>query len=94
MTAQASRGCHFKCRFCIVNTMYPTGYRKRSIASVVDDLKDKRRYGSELLFVDNDFGANRYDTKQLLRAIIEADLDFNMLVFARVELHATTSCSP
>jgi anaerobic magnesium-protoporphyrin IX monomethyl ester cyclase len=86
MTAQASRGCHFKCRFCIVNTMYPTGYRKRSITSVVDDLKDKRRYGRELLFVDNDFGANRYDTKQLLRAIIEADLDFNILVFARVEI--------
>jgi anaerobic magnesium-protoporphyrin IX monomethyl ester cyclase len=86
MTAQASRGCHFKCRFCIVNTMYPTGYRKRSISSVVNDLKDKRRYGRELLFVDNDFAANRYDTKQLLRAIIDADLDFNILVFARVEI--------
>ncbi|HEX4210182.1 MAG TPA: radical SAM protein [Candidatus Binataceae bacterium] len=86
MTVQASRGCHFKCRFCIVNTMYSSGYRKRSIASVINDLKDKRRYGRELLFVDNDFGANRYDTKQLLRAIIAAELDFNILVFARVEI--------
>lgn len=25
LTAQASRGCQFKCTFCIVNTMFPPG---------------------------------------------------------------------
>jgi anaerobic magnesium-protoporphyrin IX monomethyl ester cyclase len=86
LTAQASRGCHFKCRFCIVNTMFPSGYRKRDIESVLRDLRDKRRYGRDLMFVDNDFAANRSETKDLLRRIIEEDLDFNLLVFARVEI--------
>jgi anaerobic magnesium-protoporphyrin IX monomethyl ester cyclase len=83
---QSSRGCHFKCKFCIVNTMYPSGYRKRDIESVIRDLRDKRRYGRELLFVDNDFAADRASTKRLLRRMIEEDFDFNILVFARVEI--------
>lgn len=86
LTAQASRGCHFKCRFCVVNTMFPTGYRKRGIESVIADLRDKRQYGRDLMFVDNDFPANRRETKQLLRRIIEEDLDYNFLVFARIEM--------
>src|SRR5205823_503250 len=59
LTVQSSRGCHFKCTFCIVNTMFPTGYRKRDVESVISDLRDKRQYGRELLFVDNDFAALR-----------------------------------
>jgi radical SAM superfamily enzyme YgiQ (UPF0313 family) len=86
MTAQASRGCHFKCRFCVVNTMFPSGYRKRNIESVIRDLRDKRQYGRDLLFVDNDFAANRSETKSLLRRVIEEDLDFNILIFARIEI--------
>ncbi len=86
LTAQASRGCHFKCTFCIVNTMFPTGYRKRDIEAVIRDLRDKRRYGRELLFVDNDFCAMRSATKQLLRRMIEEDLDLDIVVFARVEI--------
>jgi anaerobic magnesium-protoporphyrin IX monomethyl ester cyclase len=83
---QASRGCHFNCRFCIINTMFATGYRKRDIEAIVSDLHDKRRYGRELLFVDNDFAANRAETKRLLRRIIGEKLDFNILVFARIEI--------
>jgi anaerobic magnesium-protoporphyrin IX monomethyl ester cyclase len=83
---QSSRGCHFKCTFCIVNTMFPDGYRKRDVESVIRDLKDKRRYGREMLFVDNDFAANRRETKVLLRRMIEEDLDLHLLAFARVEV--------
>jgi radical SAM superfamily enzyme YgiQ (UPF0313 family) len=86
LTVQASRGCHFKCTFCIVNTMFPTGYRKRDIESVISDLRDKRQYGRELLFVDNDFAALRPYTKQLMRRMIEEKLDFDVLVLTRVEV--------
>jgi radical SAM superfamily enzyme YgiQ (UPF0313 family) len=86
LTAQTSRGCQFKCTFCIVNTMFASGYRKRDIESVIRDLRDKRRYSRDLLLVDNDFAAMRPYTKQLLRRIIEEDLGFDMVVFSRIEV--------
>jgi radical SAM superfamily enzyme YgiQ (UPF0313 family) len=86
LTVQSSRGCPFKCTFCIVNTMFSSGYRKRDVESVIRDLHDKRRYGRELLFVDNDFASMRPYTKQLLRRIIEEDFGFDILVLTRVEV--------
>ena len=86
LTVQASRGCPFQCSFCIVNTMFPDGYRKRNVESVIRDLRDKRQYGRELIFVDNEFTAQRRYTKKLLRRIIEEDFGFDIAVFARVEV--------
>ena len=84
LTVQSSRGCQYKCTFCIVNTMFPTGYRKRGIESVIRDLHDKRRYGRDLMFVDNEFTAHPSYTKKLLRRMINEKLDFNIFIFARV----------
>ena len=86
LTVQASRGCQFKCTFCIVNTMFEAGYRKRDVESVIRDLRDKRQYGRELLFVDNDFAAIRPYTKKLLRRMIEEDLGFDVMVLTRIEV--------
>jgi radical SAM superfamily enzyme YgiQ (UPF0313 family) len=86
LTAQSSRGCHFKCTFCIINTMFPTGYRKRDVETVIRDLRDKRKYGRSLMFVDNEFSSLRPYTKRLLRRMIEERLDFEITVFARVEI--------
>jgi anaerobic magnesium-protoporphyrin IX monomethyl ester cyclase len=86
LTVQSSRGCQFKCTFCIVNTMFEAGYRKRDVESVIRDLRDKRQYGRELLFVDNDFAAIRPYTKKLLRRMIEENLDFDILVLTRIEV--------
>ncbi len=83
---QSSRGCPHKCTFCIVNTMFPDGYRKRDIESVIRDLRDKRRYGKTVMFVDNDFTAMRPYTKKLLRRIIEENFGFHISLFARVEI--------
>jgi hypothetical protein len=86
LTVQSSRGCNFNCSFCIVNTMFPDGYRKRSIDSVIRDLRDKRQYGRNLLFVDNEFAALRPYTKELLRRIIAEDFGFRAIVLTRVEV--------
>ena len=86
VTVQASRGCHFHCTYCIVDTMFGGVYRKRDIESVIRDLRDKRRYGRELLFVDNEFGSFPSRTKALLRRIIEEDLDYDILVMARTDI--------
>jgi radical SAM superfamily enzyme YgiQ (UPF0313 family) len=86
VTVQSSRGCQFKCTFCIVNTMFPGGYRKRDVESVIRDLRDKRQYGRTLLFVDNEFAALRSHTKKLLRRMIEEEFDFEAIVLTRVEI--------
>lgn len=86
LTVQSSRGCQHNCTFCIVNTMFPGGYRKRNIESVVRDLWDKRKYGKKLLFVDNEFAAHPAHTKKLLRRMIKEDFGFNIVVFSRVEV--------
>jgi radical SAM superfamily enzyme YgiQ (UPF0313 family) len=65
--------------------MFPGGYRKRNIESVIRDLRDKRQYGRELMFVDNEFTAMRSHTKKLLQRMIEEDFGFDIVVFARVE---------
>jgi anaerobic magnesium-protoporphyrin IX monomethyl ester cyclase len=86
VTIQSSRGCPYHCTFCIVNTMFPTGYRKRSIDAVIADMRDKRRYGRHLLFVDNEFSMQRAHTKALLRRMIAERFDFDIVVFARIEI--------
>ena len=86
LTIQSSRGCPFNCTFCIVNTMFPRGYRKRDIESVIRDMRDKRQYGRGLMFVDNEFAVQHSYTKKLLRRIIEEDFGFKIFVFARVEV--------
>ena len=85
LTVQSSRGCPFHCSFCIVDTMFGK-YRVRSIESIIEDLKDKRQYGKNLLFVDNYFGANISYTRRLLNRIIEEDFGFNIMVLCRIDI--------
>ena len=66
--------------------MFPGGYRKKNIESVVRDLWDKRQYGKKLIFVDNEFAAHPAHTKKLLRRMIDEDFGFNIVVFSRVEI--------
>jgi radical SAM superfamily enzyme YgiQ (UPF0313 family) len=49
-------------------------------------LKDKRQYGKELLFVDNNFATNPGYSKKLLRRMIDENLDYDIMVLARVEI--------
>jgi radical SAM superfamily enzyme YgiQ (UPF0313 family) len=82
---QATRGCPFSCNFCVAPVMYGRGYRMRSIDAVVADIKDKLRYASYFLFVDNYFTANRKYTKALLRRIIDEGIKASFSAFTRCE---------
>ncbi len=86
LTMQSSRGCQYNCTFCIVNTMFPGGYRKRAIDSVIRDMRDKSQYGRAMMFVDNEFAVIPRYTKKLLRRMIQEKFDFEIVVFARVEV--------
>jgi anaerobic magnesium-protoporphyrin IX monomethyl ester cyclase len=85
LTVQSSRGCPFHCRFCIVDTMFDR-YRVRDIESLIADLRQKRPFGRELLFVDNYFGADVPYTKHLLKRIIQEGFGFDIIVLCRIDV--------
>lgn len=85
ITAQSSRGCPFDCTFCIVETMFGN-YRTREVENLIEDIRDKRQYGNELIFVDNYFGVNVPFTTKFLNRLIEEDLNYDILTLTRIEI--------
>jgi len=85
-TLQTSRGCPHKCTFCVVTRMFGSAYRTRSIESVLEDLRQRRKYGDTFFIVDNYFTANPTRTKRLLERIIQENLRINFSAFSRFEV--------
>jgi radical SAM superfamily enzyme YgiQ (UPF0313 family) len=83
MALQTTRGCPYGCRFCPVTAMFGRGYRKRSPESVIADLRDKLRYGRNIMVVDNLFDADPDHTADLLRLIMKEGLKASLNVFCR-----------
>ena len=83
LTIQSTRGCVYSCRFCPVKTMFGRPYRKRSIDSVVADLRDKLQYGKFVMFVDNLFDGDPKHTAALLQRMIDERLTADYTVFCR-----------
>jgi radical SAM superfamily enzyme YgiQ (UPF0313 family) len=85
-TLQTSRGCPHKCTFCVVTRMFGSAYRTRSIESVIEDLRLRRKYGDTFFIVDNYFTANPTRTKKLLERIIQENLGIHFSAFSRFEV--------
>jgi radical SAM superfamily enzyme YgiQ (UPF0313 family) len=88
--ANASRGCPFPCTFCYENMIGGTGYRSRDIASLVDDIRRKKEFfGTDRFwFTDSNFDTNHKHTREVLRAIIDADLQCRFSILSRVDVGA------
>jgi radical SAM superfamily enzyme YgiQ (UPF0313 family) len=63
-----SRGCPFGCNFCSVTAMFGRRYRFRSVANVMEELRERRP--DWVFFYDDNFAARPEHTKELLRAMI------------------------
>ena len=83
MTVQTTRGCPFGCKFCPVEVVFGKGYYKRSVDSVIADLRDKLQYSRTVLFVDNLFGGDLQHAREILERIISEKLRPNLTVFCR-----------
>ncbi len=86
MTVQATRGCPFTCQFCPVEVMMGRGYRRRSIESLMVDLKDKLQYSRAVVFVDNLFDGDQKFAKEILNRIIAEDLRPQLTIFCRTSV--------
>jgi len=78
---QTTRGCPLNCSFCSVSAFNGTRYRRRPIASVIEELQSIREKWV-LVVDDNLIGTNPAHidrAKELFRAMIRADLGKNWI---------------
>ena len=69
---EAGRGCHFKCEFCAVQTVFNASQTRRPIDAVLEEVRRVRRdFGRRLFFfVDDNITSNLDRAKELFRALI------------------------
>lgn len=73
---QASRGCPFDCKFCSVTSMFGKKFRFRSVASIIEEMKQYSPKKHVLFFYDDNFSANKKRTKHLLREMLAHKKEF------------------
>jgi radical SAM superfamily enzyme YgiQ (UPF0313 family) len=67
---EAGRGCHFKCDFCAVQTVFGATQTRRPAGEILAEiaaLKDEKRL---IFFVDDNITSNMAEAKELFRALI------------------------
>ena len=66
---EAGRGCHFRCEFCAVQSVFKNTQTRRPLDEVIAEvaaLKDRRRM---FFFVDDNITSNLAEAKEFLRAL-------------------------
>lgn len=83
----SSRGCPFCCSFCTTSRMFHP-YRKRSVDSVIEELKYYKKLGFKYMnFEDDNFTADKERTKEICRRMIDENLVFReTFFFGRTDL--------
>lgn len=86
---EVSRGCPFSCEFCCIHNFYRHTYRKRSIKSVIQELKlmEKSHNFSDFIYiVDDNFIVDYKFVMELCDAIIENGIKKYFFAQARVDM--------
>ena len=79
-----SRGCPFNCRFC--GRIVRGSVRRRSVASVIKELRGLKRQGFENIFIaDDHFITNRRWVAAFCRALKREKLRFNFFYQTRID---------
>jgi len=84
---ETSRGCPFNCDHCTVTEFYGTKHRIKSSERVIDEIKHVKDMGKSLFFTDDNFAGNTNYAKELLKRIIEEDIN-NRFMSAQVSVAA------
>jgi len=81
-----SRGCPFGCKFCSVIQMFGRKYRFNSINRVIEELKIHATKRIHIFFIDDNFAANKARTKELLKRMIDENIDIEWSAQFRVDV--------
>ncbi|MGH7953670.1 MAG: B12-binding domain-containing radical SAM protein [Limisphaerales bacterium] len=67
---EAGRGCHFKCDFCAVQTVFNSTQTRRPIDAIVSEIEQMRHERKLFFFVDDNITSNMEQAKEFFRALI------------------------
>lgn len=67
---EAGRGCHFKCDFCAVQTVFESTQTRRPIDEIVSEIAGLKRQKKLFFFVDDNITSNMEEAKEFFRALI------------------------
>ena len=71
---EAGRGCHFRCEFCAVQTVFSASQTRRPADEVVAEVQEVRKDRRLIFFVDDNVTSNLGQAKELLRALVPLKL--------------------
>ena len=67
---EAGRGCHFKCEFCAVQTIFGATQTRRPIDEIVAEIEAVKHEKKLFFFVDDNITSNLAQAKEFFRALI------------------------
>ena len=67
---EAGRGCHFKCDFCAVQTVFSQRQTRRPVDDILQEIKLVWPQKRLIFFVDDNITANMQQAKEFFRALI------------------------
>src|SRR6185369_10129578 len=67
---EAGRGCHFKCEFCAVQTVFAASQTRRPFDEILAELTPLKREKKLFFFVDDNITSNPGQAKEFFRALI------------------------
>jgi radical SAM superfamily enzyme YgiQ (UPF0313 family) len=71
---EAGRGCHFKCDFCAVQTVFNATQTRRPVDAVIAEIEQVKHERKLFFFVDDNITSNLEQAKEFFRALIPADV--------------------
>jgi radical SAM superfamily enzyme YgiQ (UPF0313 family) len=71
---EAGRGCHFKCDFCAVQTVFNASQTCRPVDEIIDEVRRVSRTAKLLFFVDDNITSNMPQAKEFLRELAKVNV--------------------
>lgn len=67
---ESGRGCHFKCDFCAVQTVFNASQTRRPIDKIIAEITSLKRERKLFFFVDDNITSNLTQAKEFFQALI------------------------
>jgi radical SAM superfamily enzyme YgiQ (UPF0313 family) len=67
---EAGRGCHFKCDFCAVQTVFGSTQTRRPVDKIIEEINLVKHERKLFFFVDDNITSNMEQAKEFFRALI------------------------